>query len=287
MPPELAAFAGLRPRLLRLAYRMLGSVAEAEDVVQETWLRWQGASKEGIRDPEAFLIRIATRLCLDALRAARRRREDYVGPWLPEPLVDPFAPTEPPPADELTLTMMLVLERLSPAERAAFLLHDVFGLDFAEIAQSLDREEAACRQLASRARRQIQAARPRFPAAPEAGIRLAEAFFAASRSGDASALRQMLAAEAVAVTDGGGRRRAALNPILGPERIIAFFAGLARKGAFTTAPPLHLGLIDGLPGFITREADEGLQATALQLEGDAIAAIYIQRNPDKLRHLLQ
>ncbi|MDJ0387673.1 sigma-70 family RNA polymerase sigma factor [Roseomonas sp. E05] len=287
MPPELAAFVGLRPRLLRLAYRMLGSVAEAEDVVQETWLRWQGAGKEDLRDPEAFLIRIATRLCLDALRSARRQRETYVGPWLPEPLVDPFAPVGPSVADELTLTMMLVLERLSPAERAAFLLHDVFGLDFAEVARSLEREEAACRQLASRARRQLQAARPRFPVAPEAGLRLAEAFFAASRSGDASALRQMLAAEAVAVTDGGGRRRAALNPILGPERIIAFFAGLARKGVFTTAPPLHVGMIDGLPGFITREPDAGLQATALQPEGESIAAIYIQRNPDKLRHLLQ
>jgi RNA polymerase sigma-70 factor (ECF subfamily) len=154
-----AAFDPLRPRLIRIAYRMLGSVADAEDKVQEAFLRWLDVDRDTVREPEAFLRRVVTRLCLDQLKSARRRRETYIGPWLPEPLVD----AEEDEFDDVTLPLMLALERLSPLERAAFLLHDVFGVSFEEIAETIGREPAACRQLASRARTHVRAARPRFP----------------------------------------------------------------------------------------------------------------------------
>lgn len=179
----------LRPRLIRLAYRMLGSVAEAEDVVQDAYVRWLATDSDKVRQPAALLHTIVTRLCLNELKSARRRRETYVGPWLPEPIVE----TREAYADDLTLPLMLALERLSPLERAAFLLHDVFGMDFAEVGAAIGREAAACRKLASRAREHVHAARPRFPVSKEQGSRLAAAFFAASRNGDMEGLRALLA----------------------------------------------------------------------------------------------
>ncbi|MBZ0209083.1 MAG: sigma-70 family RNA polymerase sigma factor, partial [Hyphomicrobium sp.] len=160
-----AAFDPLRPRLIRIAYRMLGSVADAEDVVQESFLRWLDADREAVREPEAYLRRVVTRLCLDQLKSARHRRETYVGTWLPEPVVEASEDA----IDDVTLPLMLALERLSPLERAAFLLHDVFGLDFEEVAETIEREPAACRQLASRARGHVRSSRPRFDMPKERG----------------------------------------------------------------------------------------------------------------------
>nr|WP_233222135.1 RNA polymerase sigma factor SigJ [Sphingomonas deserti] len=179
-----STFTPLRPKLTRLAYRMLGSVADAEDVVQEAFLRWMGADRAAVEVPEAFLRRTVTRLCLDQLKSARHRRETYIGPWLPEPVVA----AEPDADHDVTLPLMLALERLSPLERAAFLLHDVFGLAFDEVATTIQRDPAACRQLAARARTHVRAGRPRFKVEQASGLALAEAFFHASRSGDMEAL---------------------------------------------------------------------------------------------------
>lgn len=283
-PPDAAAaalFDAERPRLARLAYRMLGSVADAEDVVQEAWLRWHGTERDGIREPGAFLTRIVSRLCLDVLKSASRRRETYLGPWVPEPLIEP----DEDRADEVTLTLMMALERLSPLERAAFLLHDVFGVDFDEVGRSIGREPAACRQLAARARQHVREARPRFPVSRDAGRALAEAFFDASRRGDAEALKGLLAADVVAYSDGGGKRAAALNPLFGQDRIVRFFAGLARKGTFEGVRLARTCRIDGLPGFVSLDRDGEPETTALAVEDGRIVAIYIVRNPDKLGHV--
>ena len=180
-----ASFDPLRPRLVRTAYRMLGSMADAEDVVQEAFIRWMGADRTAVDLPEAWLRRTVMRLSLDVLKSARRRRETYIGPWLPEPVVE----AEAEPDDDVTLPLLLALERLSPLERAAFLLHDVFGAPFEDVAETLGRDEAAVRQLASRARTHVRAARPRFDVPREKGRQIAEAFFAASRSGDMACRR--------------------------------------------------------------------------------------------------
>ncbi|MEJ1157090.1 sigma-70 family RNA polymerase sigma factor [Prosthecomicrobium sp. N25] len=282
MRPE-AVFEAERPRLLRLAYRMLGSRAAAEDVVQDAWLRWGGAERSGVRDAAAFLSRTVTRLCLDEMKSARARRESYVGAWLPEPLLE--SAEEPVDSDRITLSLMLALERLSPLERAAFLLHDVFGQPLDEVADVLGREPAALRQLASRARRHVEAARPRYPVSPEEGERIAGAFFRAAHTGDLDGLRAMLAERVVLRSDGGGKVLAFRNPILGADRVLRLYAGLQRKFG-----PDHMSLIapariDGLPGYVSRERDGILQTTALEIEDGKVAAIYIVRNPDKLAHV--
>ncbi|KMO34950.1 RNA polymerase sigma factor SigJ [Methylobacterium variabile] len=275
--PGTALFEAERPRLLRLAYRMLGSHAEAEDVVQTAWLRWREVDPAGVAAPASYLSRVVARLCLDGLKSARARRETYVGTWLPEPLVE-----EPDEGhDDLTLTLMLALERLSPLERAAFLLHDVFGVPLAEVAATLGREGAAVRQLAARARRNVRAARLRYPVAPEEGRRLAQAFFAATTSGDLATLRTILADTVVVRADGGGKVQAFRNPIVGIERVLRLYAGLHRK---LTRPGLMLRTvtIDGLPGYLSRERDGVLQTTAFAIEAGRIAGVFITRNPDKL-----
>jgi RNA polymerase sigma-70 factor, ECF subfamily len=276
-----------RRHLLGLAYRMLGSVAEAEDVVQDSYLRWQAADRETVASPRAFLSTIATRLSLDRLKSAQARKEHYVGPWLPEPLVDDdSAPDHAVElADDLTYSLLLALERLSPLERAAFLLHDVFDLDYAEVAETLDRNEAACRQLAARARRNVQTARPRFKVKREEAERLAAAFLKASRHGDADALKAMLADDVEVHSDGGGLRPAALNVIAGQANVIALFAGLARKFGGEIPLVLHLGTINAAPGFATLEADGLPQTVSLELEEGLIKRIFVMRNPEKLRHL--
>ena len=201
-----ATFEPLRPKLTRVAYRMLGSVHDAEDIVQEAFLRWMNKDRSDIREPEAFLRRTVTRLCLDQLKSARHQRETYIGPWLPDPIV------EEEEVEDVTLPLMLALERLSPLERAVFLLHDVFGLEFEEVAMTIQRDPAACRQLASRARDHVRNARPRFQVEKQRGLALAEAFFTASRSGDMKALGAMLAADVSVHADGGGKRPAATRP---------------------------------------------------------------------------
>jgi RNA polymerase sigma-70 factor, ECF subfamily len=276
-----AIFGPLRPRLIRVAYRMLGSVADAEDVVQEAFLRWFDADHAAVREPEAFLRRVVTRLCLDHLKSARHRRETYVGPWLPEPVVE-SAEDE---IDDITLPLMMALERLSPLERAAFLLHDVFGVSFEEIAETLSREPATCRQLASRARTHVRATRPRFHMPKERGLQIAAAFFAASRNGDMKELRSLLAADVTVYADGGGKTPAALQPIVGLDNVMQLHASLARIFAEKMSRIARYGFINGLPGFVTIEQDDTLQTTALQIESNKIVAMYVIRNPDKLRHL--
>jgi RNA polymerase sigma-70 factor (ECF subfamily) len=266
---------------------MLGSVADAEDVVQEAFVRWLRTDRGGVRNPEAFLRRMVTRLCLDQLKSARHRRETYVGPWLPEPVV---ASGTGPGSDgdwdeDVTLPLLMALDRLSPLERAAFLLHDVFDVPFEEVAATLEREPAAVRQLAARARDHVRASRPRFPVPKERGLELAAAFFAASRGGDMSALQGLLAEDVAVYADGGGKRPAACKPFVGKKDVLAVFAALARLVERNPGSLVGYRMINGLPGFVTREADGILQTTALLIEGDRIAGIYVVRNPDKLRHL--
>lgn len=274
-----ASFDPLRPKLVRVAYRMLGSVADAEDAVQEAFIRWMGADRAAVREPEAFLRRTVTRLCLDQLKSARHRRETYIGPWLPDPIV------EEEDVEDVTLPLMLALERLSPLERAAFLLHDVFGQSFDEIAATVDRDPAACRQLASRARSHVREARPRFQVEKQRGLEIAEAFFAATRSGDMTALGAMLATDVSSHSDGGGKRPAAMRLIEGARQLLRLHRGLAVMYRKYPSRLVRVGFVNGLPGFVTREGDGELQTTAFEIEDGKIVAIYVMRNPDKLKHL--
>jgi RNA polymerase sigma-70 factor (ECF subfamily) len=276
-------FEAHRPRLVRLAYRMLGSVAEAEDVVQDAWLRWQQTDQAKVESSIAFLSRIVTRLCLDVMKSARVRRESYVGSWLPEPMIE--EPDEMD-QDDLTLTLMLALERLSPLERAAFLLHDVFGVPLDEVAVTVEREPAAVRQLAARARKHVQDARPRYTVAQDEGSRIAEAFFTASRSGDINALRSILAQNVVVRSDGGGKVHAFINPIAGLERVLRLYDGLSRKLGIRRDGFFRPIQIDGLPGYVSYERDDIFQTTAFAIEDGKISEIYITRNPEKLRHIV-
>jgi RNA polymerase sigma-70 factor (ECF subfamily) len=288
-----ASFEPHRRFLTGLAYRMLGSVAEAEDVVQDAFLRWNATERARIDEPRAFLARTASRLCLDRMKSARAQREHYVGTWLPEPLIEalpggdadgtgPHRATAL--AEDVSVALLVTLERLSPLERAAFLLHDVFDMDYREIADVLERSEPAVRQLAARGREHVTDARPRFETTPEVAARLAGAFHAAMRRGDIAGLAQLLADDAILYSDGGGKRTAALNPIYGKDKILRFIAGLSGKGRLpdpTRAEPVR---INGLPGFVI-VTPEGTETLALEITGDRITAIYGMRNPDKLRHV--
>ena len=274
-----ASFDPLRPLLTRVAYRMLGSVADAEDVVQDAYIRWLGTDRSEVREPAAFLRRTVTRLCLDQIKSARSQRETYVGPWLPDPLV------EEEEEDDVTLPLMLALERLSPLERAAFLLHDVFGVEFEEVAKTIDRDPAATRQLAARARTHVRDARPRYKLEKEQGLQIANAFFAASRSGDMGALGALLAADVGMWADGGGKRPAAMEPVIGANIVLKLHRSLAVLYGKYESTLIHAGTINGLPGFVTREADGEFQTTAFEVENGKITAIYVMRNPDKLKHM--
>jgi RNA polymerase sigma factor (sigma-70 family) len=278
---EAEAFEALRPKLTRIAYRMLCSFAEAEDIVQEAWLRWSRADRGEVVNPQAFLSRTVTRLCLDHLKSARTKRETYVGFWLPEPLIE-FAPQDGAgEAEDVTMTLMLALERLSPLERAAFLLHDVFDMPFAEIAAAIGRDEAACRQLAARARGHVRSDRPRYPLKRGEGETIARAFFDAVARSDLAALRDMLADNVVAYADGGGKAPAHLKPIYGRDKVLRLVAGLAAKPG--DAPRwVRAADIDGLPGFIAFDRWGTLHTTALAIEDGRVAALYTMRNPDKL-----
>ncbi len=276
-------FEAHRSFLAGLAYRMLGSVAEAEDVVQDAYLRWARSDASTIAHPRAYLARVVTRLCLDRMKSATSRREQYVGTWLPEPIV---AAPEEPMADDLSIALLLTLERLSPLERAAFLLHEVFDMDYGEIARSLGRTEEACRQLATRARQHVRDERPRFAPSDVHREKLFTAFEAALTSGDVATFAQLLADDAVLYADGGGKRAAALDPIRGRENILQLYAAvLAVRGLFRRGE-LERASINGLPGFVLHTED-GVQTTAFEVAGagDRIVAIYTVRNPDKLRHL--
>tara|TARA_B110001454_G_scaffold215399_1_gene236790 strand:+ start:20 stop:913 length:894 start_codon:yes stop_codon:yes gene_type:complete len=277
-------FGPSRGRLLGLAYRMLGSRSEAEDVLQDAWLRFNAVREVDNRD--ALLTTIVTRLCLDRLKSARVRREAYVGPWLPEPVADtqalaPDAATEL--ADDLSFALLLTLERLKPAERAAFLLHDVFDMPFTQVAATLGRSEPACRQLAARARKAVQAGGPMARPPVEAHQRLLAAFGMAVTSGDVAALTALFHEDAVLLADGGGKVLAARNAITGADRIARFFIGTVRKYG-SDMPPLRIELakINGIPAIVARAGEDIDQMLQVAVRDDRIEAVYVVRNPDKL-----
>jgi RNA polymerase sigma-70 factor, ECF subfamily len=281
-----ATFEPHRAYLVKIAYRMLGSVAEAEDIVQDAFLRWSTAPREEVATPRAYLTRTVTRLCVDRLKSARARREQYMGTWLPEPVVEE-AGAEPGAAlaHELSVALLVTLERLSPLERAAFLLHDVFELGFDEVARTLERSEAAVRQLAARAREHVREGKPRFRASDEEATRLADAFHAAMIGGDLAAISKLLAQDAVFYSDGGGKRAAALNPIFGRDKILRFLIGITRKrGGPPTAAEIRPAWINGMPGFVI-DSPDGVETLALEIADGEITTCYAVRNPDKLRHL--
>jgi len=284
---EVSVFEQQRAYLRGLAYRMTGSLADAEDAVQEAYLRWKGVDTEAVREPRAFLATLVTRLCLDQLKSARVRRETYVGPWLPEPVLDTnelTADAMTELAEDVSVALMLALERLSPVERAAFLLHDVFGYDHSEIAEMIGKSAAACRKLAERARVHVRASRVRTQPSEEECSRVLDAFLQAVTHGDAKVLGEVLVADAVLYSDGGGRVPAATNPIRGRDRILRFVLGVAAK-----APPgrlsVKLAKLNGMPGFLLFHEGQLVQATAFQLDTDGVTAIYSVRNPDKLGSL--
>jgi RNA polymerase sigma-70 factor (ECF subfamily) len=290
-----ATFEPHRRRLLGLAYRMLGSMAEAEDAVQDAYLRWHEADRTSVEDPKAFLIKTTTRICLDVLKSARTRREAYVGPWLPDPVTDTaaLAPDEQTElAEDLSVALLLALDRLSPLERAAFLLHDVFDYSFSQVADALGRNEAACRQLASRARTRVRDARPQGVMPPQHAsssiepkhAELVSAFMTASRSGDIATLARLLTSDARLVTDGGGKVPAALNVIEGADHVAGFLVGVVRKG-WIDEMSVRFETINGLPGLIMSGLSGLVQTTAFEMEDGLVKAIYVVRNPDKLRHL--
>jgi RNA polymerase sigma-70 factor (ECF subfamily) len=295
MTDPAVSFEPHRRRLLGLAYRMLGSVAEAEDAVQDTYLRWHDTDQDVVTNTRAFLTATTARICLDALKSARARREAYVGPWLPEPVLDaaalaPDAQTEL--AEDLSIALLLALDRLSALERAAFLLHDVFDCSFSEVASALDRSEAACRQLASRARTHVRAARPqgmpttRERLAPSNHQQLVSVFVTAARSGDLQTLMALLADDVRLTTDGGGKVVSALNVIEGPDRTARFVVGAVNKG-LPEGSIVRVAEINGLPGLIVYRPDGSVQSVAFEIADGRVHAIYAVSNPEKLSHLLR
>ncbi|MEE1940329.1 RNA polymerase sigma-70 factor [Streptomyces sp. TRM 70361] len=282
-------FEECRPVLLSVAYRMLGRVADAEDVVQETWLRWSAADRSAVREPRAYLVRAATRLAVDRLRRIRARREAYVGPWLPEPLVTDYARTVPDGtervllAESVSLAVLVVLESLSPLERAVFVLREAFGLPYGEIAGTLDRSEAAVRQLAVRARRHVAGRAPRFDVDPVQRRELTERFLAAALEGDLEGLLAVLAPDARLVGDGGGRAKAPLRTILGADKVARFTAAVAR----TPVPDLEIVPLEanGGPALLATVGGRPYAVLALETAGGLVRSVYLISNPDKLAHL--
>jgi RNA polymerase sigma-70 factor, ECF subfamily len=281
-----AEFEALRPQLTRVAYGMLGSLAEAEEVVQEAWLRLGRADRDGIEDLRAWLTTVVGRLALDALGSARARRESYFGEWLPEPLVEEWRPEEEPTLDESVSTaLMVVLERLSPAERTAFLLHDVFDLPFERVAAVVGRSPAAVRQLASRARAHVEEGRPRFPADREEELRIVGAFAVAWREGDHEALLELLDPEATMRSDGGGNVPAVIKPARGAGAVVEVLEGLARVAA-RRPPRGRVAIVNGTVGIIATDAI-ATSVISFTIDGGRIKAIHSVRNPEKLRHVAE
>ncbi|WP_235525913.1 sigma-70 family RNA polymerase sigma factor [Caulobacter sp. Root1472] len=262
-----------------LAYRMLGSRADAEDVVQDAWIRWRGVAAGEVANPAGFLNKVVTRLCLDRLKSARARREVYVGEWLPEPVVDDDHERL---GEDLSVAFLLALERLTPLERAAFLLHDVFDLPFAEVAKTLGRGEAACRQLAARAREHVKAGKPRYRPTAEEEQRLTSAFLTAALSGDESLLRGILAQDVVLHADGGGVVSANLNPVSGLEKAVRLLMGIKKKWPAPEGTAARLARINGAPGIVLSHDGVVFQTMGLEIADGRIAAVYTMRNPQKL-----
>lgn len=280
-------FQAHRPLLFGIAYRMLGSVADAEDVVQEIWLRWRKQDIAAILAPKAWLVSATTRVCIDQLRSARHRREEYYGVWLPEPLAAPDSAADPGSAaelaDSLTMAFMLMLETLGPTERAVFLLREVFSRDYEEIAAIVDKTEANCRQIVRRAKAQLGVA-PRPAAAPTAHAQqLVDAFVAATASGDMSAILALLTEDCTVYSDGGGRVKAAGRPILGADHSSRFLLGMWPR--FFLPMERRPVAINGGPGFLMSLGEQVHYAFSFELTEDRVSAIYIICNPEKLHHL--
>lgn len=283
-----AAFEGERARLLRLAYRMTGTMAEAEDLVQETWLRWHGSNAVEIRSPAAWLTTTLTRLAIDHLRARKTERARYVGPWLPEPILaepgdEGRAAERIELADDLSLAFLMVMDNLPPNERAAFLLHDAFGHDHDSVAAILGKSPAAVRQLVSRGRARLKEARPQVSVPKARRDALAHRFIHALIAGDGAALVSILHQDAILLTDGGGKRSAALNPIYGADKILRFFAGIRRKT--TVEVRFEVAELNGVPGLVAIAQGEIWFALSLDVQGEAVGRVMMVRNPDKLTAL--
>ncbi|WP_211234750.1 RNA polymerase sigma factor SigJ [Glycomyces arizonensis] len=276
-------FEALRPRLIGVAYGLLGTVAEAEDAVQEAWIRLQQSDLDAIEDLTGWLVTTTSRIALDILRSARVRRETYVGPWLPEPVE-----TAPDPADSVSLAdsmswaMLVVLETLSPAERAAFVLHDVFGLEFTEVGKALGRNASACRKLASRAREHVEARRPRFDVDPEAHREVVEAFAAAAASGDFEALLRVLDPDAVLTADGGGVVRAALEPVRSGEKVARFLSHVMTR---THDADLRAAVVSGSPALLVFQGGRFQGVIALGIADGRVTTVDYVRNPNKFHGL--
>ncbi|MFE1774608.1 RNA polymerase sigma-70 factor [Streptomyces sp. NPDC059008] len=275
-----------RPVLFGVAYRMLGRVADAEDVVQDAWLRWSGAERAAVREPRAFLVRITTRLAIDRLRQVQSRRESYVGPWLPEPLATDFGGTAPDSAERtvfaesVTLAVLVTMESLSPLERAVFVLREAFGYPYAEIAEALDRSEAAVRQLAGRARRHVEEGKPRFEVDPVRQRDLTERFMAAAAGDDLEGLLSMLAADARLVGDSGGKAKAPLRVIESADKVARFLAAVvssAPAGLEYSFTELNGGI-----ALLVRQGDVPDSVIQLGIRNGRVQTVYIVRNPDKL-----
>ena len=276
-------FEAHRGRLFGLAYRMLGSRADAEDIVQEVYLRWHQANRGAIENPEAWLVTAATRLSIDRLRRLKTEREAYIGPWLPEPIVAP----EPPPdrqlelADDLSVAFLTLLERLAPDERAAFLLHDVFDVGYDGVAAALDRSEAACRQVVHRARERVRGDRKRFEASESAKAEILHKFMAAIDARNEDALLQLFAPDATWTADGGGKSAAGLHPIVGADRIARLVVGL-RERFWAPNRTMRIATINGESGLCFVDGDRLTAVLSIATDGDRILAVYAVVNPDKL-----
>lgn len=286
-----AEWAAHRPLLFRVAYDVLGSVADAEDVVQETWLRWSGADRSDVRDPRAYLVRTAVNQALNRVRANKARRETYVGPWLPEPLVDPDPQADPAEAvtaraertEHVSLAMLVVLESLTPDERAVFVLREVFGMPHDEVAAVLDRSPAAVRQIAHRAREHVQARRPRFAADARDQREVTETFLRACLTGDLAGLLAVLAPQVRLVSDGGGVAKAARRVIEGADKVSRFLFGISGEAAALQFRP---ALVNGRPGVLQSDSDGVVNGVAqLEVVDGRVETIFFLVNPDKLRHL--
>lgn len=274
-----------RADLVGLAYRLLGTVTEAEDAVQEAFVRLERHGMDGIANVGGWLHRTTSRICLDRLTSARAKREVYVGTWLPEPLEASEPPDDPVElAESVSMAFLVVLESLSPAERVAFVLHDVFGYGYDEVAAVLDRSEAACRQLVSRARGHVQARRPRFEPDPDARASVARRFLDACLTGDVEALLATLAPDVVLHSDGGGKVSAARQPIEGADRVVRFFSGLSRQSGDDLV--LQPRWYNGTPGLLVGRTDGRVEfVLVLEVADERVVAIEAIRNPDKLGHL--
>jgi RNA polymerase sigma-70 factor (ECF subfamily) len=287
------AFDEHRRVLFAVAYQLLGSVADAEDTVQDTWLRWSSADRDDVVDVRAYLVRIASRLALNRLRAAQVRREVYVGPWLPEPMLtgpddgpatighDPAVTAEI--GVDVSLALLVVLETLSPAERAVFVLREVFGMSHAEVAAALDRSESAVRQLAHRAREHVQARRPRFSTDRRTTREVTEQFLTACGTGDVAALMAALSPDVVLISDAGGKARAARRPITGAAKVARFLAAVGPEGTADPSARWELVELNGLPGVVGWSGSQPMLAASLVVVDGRVEQVLIMMNPDKLR----